>query len=372
MYHYVYRITNKNIKKHYYGARSSELPPKQDIGVNYFSSSEDNIFMTEQQDNPEYFKYKVVKIFNTRRESLLYETMLHTKYNVSINNNFYSNNITFKQDKHNKIILSVYDAINKLSDAELEFIKHSGLLEIKENIENNILAKDKDIIYLSSEKIQTRKELVKFFKLYGYESDITNINTYIMNLIIPFKQHIKENKGFDSFNSKHTIALLFRLANHSNHVNKYSKSFKQHLYQYFKLIVCDIEPYDYKYKYGKFNTEHLDALLKIKSEFKIRLDAILPLVIQRTLKTKSKLKEIEREYNNIISDIINKDFLKSLSIVYNRLISLSSKEIYELEDLDVKYVVSLVAYKHLNKYIKELKSSWSAKKCRYDELFINF
>lgn len=368
MYHYVYRITNKNIKKHYYGARSSELPPKQDIGVNYFSSSEDNIFMTEQQDNPEYFKYKVVKIFNTRREALLYETMLHTKYNVSINNNFYSNNITFKQDKHNKIILSVYDAINKLSDAELESIKHSGLLEIKENIENNILAKDKDIIYLSSEKIQTRKELVKFFKLYGYESDIKYINIRLS----PFFEFIKSEtlKYRDYDDHKYLPKLLFAAV--KDLIANLPKSFKSHLYVYFKYILFDIELYNHKYKYGKFNTEQLDALLKIKSEFKIRLDAILPLVIQRTYKTKSKLKEIEHEYNNIISDIINKNFLKSLSIVYNRLISLSSKEIYELEDLDVKYVVSLVAYKHLNKYIKELKSSWSAKKCRYGELFINF
>lgn len=32
-YHYVYRITNKVCRKHYYGVRSSNNHPKQDIGI---------------------------------------------------------------------------------------------------------------------------------------------------------------------------------------------------------------------------------------------------------------------------------------------------------------------------------------------------
>lgn len=40
-YHYVYRITNKVENKHYYGSRSSNVPPIEDIGKKYFSSSSD-------------------------------------------------------------------------------------------------------------------------------------------------------------------------------------------------------------------------------------------------------------------------------------------------------------------------------------------
>ena len=39
MYHYVYRITNKILNKHYYGKRSSKLSPELDLGKKYFSSS---------------------------------------------------------------------------------------------------------------------------------------------------------------------------------------------------------------------------------------------------------------------------------------------------------------------------------------------
>lgn len=48
-YHYVYRITNTQTKMHYYGCRSSNVEPKLDLGVKYFSSSTDREFMLEQK-----------------------------------------------------------------------------------------------------------------------------------------------------------------------------------------------------------------------------------------------------------------------------------------------------------------------------------
>lgn len=41
-YHYTYRITNKIEGMHYYGARSCDCLPKEDIGIKYFSSSRKN------------------------------------------------------------------------------------------------------------------------------------------------------------------------------------------------------------------------------------------------------------------------------------------------------------------------------------------
>ncbi len=37
-YYYTYRITNTIAKMHYYGDRSSTIPPSEDLGIKYFSS----------------------------------------------------------------------------------------------------------------------------------------------------------------------------------------------------------------------------------------------------------------------------------------------------------------------------------------------
>ena len=89
-YHYVYRITNKILQKHYYGTRSSIIHPTQDLGIKYFSSSSDKEFLTEQLSNPDNFKYKIIKIFETREEALLLEIKLHTKFNVGMNEMFFN------------------------------------------------------------------------------------------------------------------------------------------------------------------------------------------------------------------------------------------------------------------------------------------
>lgn len=89
MFHYVYRITNIKLKKHYYGARSSK-DPSSDLGIKYFSSSTDKEFIQDQKENLQNYKYKIIKIFNTRKESINLEIKLHNKYNVGVNESFYN------------------------------------------------------------------------------------------------------------------------------------------------------------------------------------------------------------------------------------------------------------------------------------------
>lgn len=89
-YHYAYRITNKVEQKHYYGARSSNVHPSEDLGIKYFSSSTDKVFLAEQVSSPENFKYKVIKIFETREEAIALEIKLHAKFNVGVNESFYN------------------------------------------------------------------------------------------------------------------------------------------------------------------------------------------------------------------------------------------------------------------------------------------
>lgn len=89
-YHYVYRITNKTLNKHYYGVRSSKVEPKLDLGIKYFSSSTDKDFIKDQNENPDNFKYKVIRNFESRKDALCFEINLHNKFDVSINESFYN------------------------------------------------------------------------------------------------------------------------------------------------------------------------------------------------------------------------------------------------------------------------------------------
>ena len=69
-FHYVYRITNTIENKHYYGVRTSKVEPKLDLGFKYFSSSKDKAFISDQRENKDDYKYKVIKIFSSREEAI--------------------------------------------------------------------------------------------------------------------------------------------------------------------------------------------------------------------------------------------------------------------------------------------------------------
>ena len=91
IYHYVYRITNTIIGKHYYGTRTSKgITPKEDLGTKYISSSLDKNFISEQREHPENFKYKVIRQFKDRVSATEFEIFLHTKYDVKTNPKFYN------------------------------------------------------------------------------------------------------------------------------------------------------------------------------------------------------------------------------------------------------------------------------------------
>ena len=89
-YHYVYRITNIQEKKHYYGVRSSKIEPKLDLGIKYFSSSKDKEFIKDQKENKSIFKYKIIKQFDSGEEAVNLEIKLHSKFNVGVNESFYN------------------------------------------------------------------------------------------------------------------------------------------------------------------------------------------------------------------------------------------------------------------------------------------
>ena len=88
-YHYVYRITNIITDMYYYGDRSCNCHPSEDIGIKYFSSSTLKLFIQDQKNNPQDYKYKIIKIFETKREDAKQlEVDLHEKFDVKNNPKF--------------------------------------------------------------------------------------------------------------------------------------------------------------------------------------------------------------------------------------------------------------------------------------------
>lgn len=90
LYHYVYRITNIVLNKHYYGKRTSKVEPKLDLGIRYFSSSHDKEFIKDQKINYNNYKYKIIKSFFDSFSALDYEIKLHLKFNVANSPSFYN------------------------------------------------------------------------------------------------------------------------------------------------------------------------------------------------------------------------------------------------------------------------------------------
>jgi len=68
---------------YYYGDRSCNCHPSEDIGIKYFSSFVNKFFKVDQLNNPRDYKYKIIKIFETRREDAKQlEVKLHKKFDV--------------------------------------------------------------------------------------------------------------------------------------------------------------------------------------------------------------------------------------------------------------------------------------------------
>ena len=87
-YYYIYRITNLENNIHYYGSRVSIIHPMNDLGNKYFSSSK--ILKPLAEENPDNFKFKILKIFDNKWDKILYESYLHQYFNVKNNDKFYN------------------------------------------------------------------------------------------------------------------------------------------------------------------------------------------------------------------------------------------------------------------------------------------
>ena len=87
-YHYVYRISCKETGQHYYGCRTSVVPPVEDLGVVYFSSSLNEDFKTDVTSNPQKHTFKVVVTFDNPGDKILFEAFVHQYFDVKKHKQF--------------------------------------------------------------------------------------------------------------------------------------------------------------------------------------------------------------------------------------------------------------------------------------------
>lgn len=84
---YVYEITSKIDNKKYVGVRTSKQSNLEDDFWSYGTSG------CRKEDilkNPNNYILKILKVFNNRPEALYYESFLHKKYNVAVNEEYFN------------------------------------------------------------------------------------------------------------------------------------------------------------------------------------------------------------------------------------------------------------------------------------------
>ena len=65
MFFYVYQIVNKLNNKRYIGSRTSNIPPEEDLGYRYRSSSRNKEFIEDMNKNPTCYDFcRIIKIYD--------------------------------------------------------------------------------------------------------------------------------------------------------------------------------------------------------------------------------------------------------------------------------------------------------------------
>ncbi len=145
-YHYVYRITNKKLNKHYIGVRSCAILPVKDLGIEYFSSSSDKEFIKDQKNNPRKYKYSIINTHPTRTSAANEEISLHEWFSVGINESFYNKakatstsfDVTGRRYKHTQ---KTIDKIIKTKNT----IQENGKTNAEESAKKATITKNKQM-----------------------------------------------------------------------------------------------------------------------------------------------------------------------------------------------------------------------------------
>lgn len=133
-FHYVYRITNIIEHKFYYGVRSCNGDPYDDLGTKYFSSAKFNKrIIKDQKLNPQNYKYKIISFYDTRSDALGKEISLHKKFNVKDHEKFYNGSNQTSSNFDTSGHITVKDIDGNTFNIKLEDYMNSDLTPINRN-----------------------------------------------------------------------------------------------------------------------------------------------------------------------------------------------------------------------------------------------
>ena len=123
MNHYTYNIINKTNGKYYIGLRSTEIEPKNDIGVEYFGSSENKELKQALKEDKSNFLYKVIETYDSREDAYKGEERIHQKINVSKDPASYNLINSGHPDRHG--IPNSEETRQKISNTLKEYYKNN-------------------------------------------------------------------------------------------------------------------------------------------------------------------------------------------------------------------------------------------------------
>ncbi len=171
--HYVYRITNIDKHKHYYGTRSTDISPINDIGKKYFSSSVDKDFVNEQKENPNNYKYKIIKVFDNRKNAIELEIKLHKRFDVASNTSFY----------------------NRSRQVSTGFDTTGTTYSHKESTKQKIKKSRAKQIFSDNDKLKMSLSNIEYKKIHGHgkKAFVVNVFDNDDNLVFTSKGTLKED-----------------------------------------------------------------------------------------------------------------------------------------------------------------------------------
>lgn len=175
---YLYRITNLVENKHYYGSRTCNDNPKNDLGKKYFSSSTDKDFIKDQKVNPGNYRYKIIWVSDDRKKVNDFEERIHRKFNVGRNLSFY----------------------NRIINTDSGF-NSTGRVTVKDREGNYYQISKDDPRYLSGELVSMLKDMVPVKDKNGNTSRVSiNDPRYLSGELVHVTKGLFNAKDIDGNN----------------------------------------------------------------------------------------------------------------------------------------------------------------------------
>ncbi len=152
--HYVYRVTCLNSRTYYYGSKTDFFGKLPTIGISYFTCSHNSKFKKDFKKNPKNYFVKIVAKFKERSSCILFESYLHTHFDVKIHPKFINlaNQTPFGFDRTGVEVSEETKALLVKANAELN--ADPKRLKIK----SQKLSEAQTALAADSERLESRRQ----------------------------------------------------------------------------------------------------------------------------------------------------------------------------------------------------------------------